>query len=72
MPVVDGFAASREIRAFEEANHLPATTIVALTGLGSAKAQHEAFANGVNLFLTKPVPMKKLKSLIEGGLSSDG
>ena len=67
MPVMDGFTATRKIRAYEKANNLPAAIIVALTGLGSAKAQQEAFASGVSLFLTKPVPLKKLKALIENG-----
>jgi len=29
--------------------------IIALTGLGSATSQQEAFSSGVNLYLTKPV-----------------
>jgi CheY-like chemotaxis protein len=71
MPVMDGFTATREIRAHEKANNLPAATVVALTGLGSAKAQQEAFTSGVNLFLTKPVPLKKLKALIDNGAVMD-
>jgi CheY-like chemotaxis protein len=71
MPVMDGFTATREIRAYEKANNLAAATVVALTGLGSSKAQREAFASGVNLFLTKPVPLKKLKALIEDDAAMD-
>ena len=65
MPVMDGLTATREIRAIER--DLPpgsAATIIALTGLASANAQQEAFASGVNLFLTKPVLLKSLRPLL--------
>jgi CheY-like chemotaxis protein len=71
MPVMDGFESTRAIRAFEQEKRLPATFIVALTGLGSLDAQQEAFTSGVNLFLTKPVPMNRLKLLIEEGRDID-
>ncbi|ERF77003.1 hypothetical protein EPUS_06871 [Endocarpon pusillum Z07020] len=62
MPVMDGFEATRQIRAFEcrTAIKTPARIIV-LTGLTSGKSHEEALASGVNLFLTKPVQLKKLK-----------
>jgi len=69
--IITDYTGRVEIRTFEKANHLTPTTIVALTGLGSAKARQEAFTSGVDLFLTKPVAMKKLKSLIEDGVSSN-
>jgi signal transduction histidine kinase/CheY-like chemotaxis protein len=64
MPVMDGLSATREIRALERKQALPATTIIALTGLASTKTEQEAFASGVNLFLTKPVQLKKLKDVL--------
>ena len=64
MPVMDGLSATREIRAFERAQGLSPTTIIALTGLASTKTEDEAFASGVNLFLTKPVQLKKLKEVL--------
>ncbi|OCL08077.1 hypothetical protein AOQ84DRAFT_340907 [Glonium stellatum] len=66
MPVMDGFAATRAIRLFEQENQLPPSRIIALTGLGSAASQQEALSCGMDLFLTKPVPMKRLRSLIQG------
>jgi CheY-like chemotaxis protein len=57
-------SATREIRAFEREQGLSPTTIIALTGLSSTKTEEEAFASGVNLFLTKPVQLKKLKDLL--------
>jgi signal transduction histidine kinase/CheY-like chemotaxis protein len=64
MPVMDGLSATREIRALERKQGLPPTTIIALTGLASTKTEQEAFASGVNLFLTKPVQLKKLKDIL--------
>jgi len=64
MPVMDGFEASRHIRAFEKKMGLKPVVIIALTGLGSSEAQHEAFVSGINLFLTKPVRLKELTKLL--------
>ena len=64
MPVMDGLSATREIRALERKQGLPSTTIIALTGLASTKTEQEASASGVNLFLTKPVQLKKLKDIL--------
>jgi signal transduction histidine kinase/CheY-like chemotaxis protein len=65
MPVMDGFEATREIRNFECITGTPTPSrIIALTGLTSGKSQEEALASGVNLFLTKPVQLKKLKGVL--------
>jgi CheY-like chemotaxis protein len=65
MPVMDGLEASRHIRAYQRAHNLLAATIVALTGLASESVQREAFASGINLFLTKPVRLKELGEIIK-------
>jgi CheY-like chemotaxis protein len=74
MPVMNGFEASQRIRQFER-KYFDAhpelkpswhpTTIVALTGLDSRDAQHEAFASGINVFLTKPISRAKIRTLLE-------
>jgi signal transduction histidine kinase/ActR/RegA family two-component response regulator len=64
MPVMDGFQATREIRAHEAEIGMTAATIVALTGLGSAASEKEAFESGMNLFLRKPVSLSKLKMML--------
>lgn len=66
MPVLNGFEATQQIRAYEQAHGLQAATIIALTGLGSADAQREAFSSGLDLFLTKPVRLKELGRVISG------
>ncbi|KAF7549636.1 hypothetical protein G7046_g8278 [Stylonectria norvegica] len=65
MPVMDGFEASRRIRAYENQKKLTPTSIFALSGLASEDAQQEAFGSGIDLFLTKPVKLKALGALLE-------
>ncbi|OBT78308.1 hypothetical protein VF21_03024 [Pseudogymnoascus sp. 05NY08] len=65
MPVMDGFEATRCIRAFEGRegqNHVP---IIALSGLASEEAHREAIGCGMDLLLTKPVKLKALGSLLD-------
>lgn len=62
MPVMDGLAATRAIRALGGAcSRLP---IIALTADAMAGAQEEALAAGVNFFVTKPVQMVRLQEAI--------
>jgi signal transduction histidine kinase/ActR/RegA family two-component response regulator len=72
MPVMDGLEATRKIRALEKErkNRLgkaapDPTLIVALTGLASSRDQADAFASGVNLFMTKPVKFKEIGKLLD-------
>ncbi|QUC21306.1 uncharacterized protein UV8b_05549 [Ustilaginoidea virens] len=64
MPVMDGFEATRHIRAMETEGNLHRCTIFALTGLASAEAQQEAFTSGIDLFLTKPVKLAELSQIL--------
>ncbi|KEQ62322.1 uncharacterized protein M437DRAFT_35031, partial [Aureobasidium melanogenum CBS 110374] len=65
MPEMDGLESTRRIRAFERAKGLRPAVIVALTGMASASVQQEAFASGVDLFMTKPVRLKELTRIFE-------
>lgn len=67
MPVMDGLNSTKRIRDFERqsTNSLKPVTIVALTGLGKPDVQRDAIGSGMDLFLTKPVPLKKLADIIE-------
>jgi len=63
MPVMDGLAATRAIRAlYGTAKDIP---IIALTADAMNNAQEEALAAGVNFFVTKPVHMAELQEAIE-------
>ncbi|KAJ5796730.1 uncharacterized protein N7518_005270 [Penicillium psychrosexuale] len=75
MPVMNGFESARLIRKAEQeyqntldvstkGSFRPAT-IVAMTGLASASAQHEAYGSGMDLFLTKPIKRKDLFAVLK-------
>lgn len=63
---MDGSAATAAIRTIEqERNSDKSAYIVALTGLAADKDRQHAFDSGVNHFLTKPVSLKQLVSVID-------
>ena len=65
MPVMDGLESSRQIRAFEMSlksqNHVP---IIALTGVAQAEVRRDAIGSGMNMFLTKPVRLNQIATVI--------
>lgn len=71
MPIMDGLESTRRIRAHERTHNIKPTVIIALTGLGSADAQQEAYSSGVNTFITKPVKLKELSKILEGSWKND-
>ncbi|KAF5011133.1 hypothetical protein FDECE_2741 [Fusarium decemcellulare] len=61
MPVMNGFEAARQIRAFESQHDVEkGVLILALSGLASEEAQREAYGCGFDLFLLKPVKLQVL------------
>lgn len=79
MPIMDGIESSKNIRRYEREASLPPVALIALTGAANPNTRQEAFSSGVDLFLTKPVPMKNLKIMLEDlsmkgreGLTCDG
>lgn len=66
MPVMNGFEATRAIRALERENdgRKPAV-IIALTGLSSSRDEVEALSSGVDFFLTKPVSFREVSRLLD-------
>jgi CheY-like chemotaxis protein len=67
MPVMNGFEATRSIRAVEQerCQGSKRCTIVALTGLSSSRDESEALSSGMDLFLTKPVSFKHVSKVLE-------
>ncbi|KAL2850751.1 hypothetical protein BJY01DRAFT_126019 [Aspergillus pseudoustus] len=68
MPVMNGFEATRAIRAIEKERGSECATpsiIIALTGLSSSRDESEALASGIDLFLTKPVSFKGVSKLLD-------
>ncbi|KAL2759150.1 hypothetical protein ACRALDRAFT_1075415 [Sodiomyces alcalophilus JCM 7366] len=76
MPVMDGLESTRKIRHLERSRQLPPVTVIAITGLGSQSDREEAFASGLDLFLTRPVKMGDLFAILKerglGGQDTDG
>ena len=61
MPVMNGFEAARQIRAFEGKQGIEKVVpIFALSGLASEEALREAYGSGIDLFLLKPVKLQVL------------
>ncbi|KAL1634619.1 hypothetical protein SLS58_010614 [Diplodia intermedia] len=72
MPVMDGMAATREIRRHEQREGLRPTIVIALTGLASAAARVDALNSGINFFLTKPVKFQALHQMLKGVAAGAG
>jgi CheY-like chemotaxis protein len=62
LPVIDGFDATRRIRAAEESHHVP---IVAVSGYDSTSVHGEALEAGCDGYLTKPIDFDALEGLID-------
>ena len=65
MPVMDGLAATRKIRAWEQANGRPPTPIIALTASALKGDREKCLAAGCTNFLTKPIKQEVLLRAIE-------
>ena len=59
MPVMDGYAATRQIKA-----HRPACRVIALTVHGYESARRKAIAAGMDDFVVKGVSLKSLVKVI--------
>ena len=72
MPDMDGFEATRAIRAYEQAEAHTATTIVALTAHALEEHREAVFASGMDHFLCKPISLKSLTLALDKlGLAPD-
>ncbi|MGB7924539.1 MAG: response regulator [Pyrinomonadaceae bacterium] len=61
MPVLDGFAATRRLRALTKIGDVP---IIAVTAHDTPEHRTNASAAGINEYLTKPVDFVKLDQLL--------
>jgi CheY-like chemotaxis protein len=64
MPVLDGYAATTEIRRWETENRLPRTPVVALTAISDVTAARRILAAGCALHLTKPILRQTLLQVV--------
>lgn len=66
LPLLDGLAATRRIRAFTELSETP---VVAVSAHDTADFHAEALAAGCNEYLTKPIDFDELEQLLTRFLS---
>jgi len=65
MPVMDGLAATRAIRKWEQANRQPLTPIIALTAAAFKGDQEQCVAAGCTAYLSKPIKQDDLLQAIK-------
>ena len=70
MPVMDGYAATQEIRRLESENNAPRVPIIALTADAFEEDRQHCLAAGMDDFLSKPVAVNALKSAISRWVGS--
>ena len=69
MPVLDGFAATRRIRAAEDGRRVP---IIAMTASAFEGEREKCLAAGMDDFLTKPVDSSRLASVLRAHADEAG
>lgn len=65
MPVMDGFEATRQIRALEQQKNLTPVPIVALTAHALDHIKQECFAAGMDGHLSKPFDVAQLDKILQ-------
>jgi len=65
MPVLDGFEATAQLRAWEAAENRPRTPVIALTAHILSEHRERARKAGMDGHMSKPVEMSQLRELIE-------
>jgi len=68
MPVMDGYAATREIRHLESAQKLPRTPIIALTANAMESDRQKCIHEGMDDFISKPIQLDSLKHKLQHAL----
>ena len=72
MPRLDGYAAARQIRAWEKANARPRTAIIALTASAFEEDVRRAIEAGCDLHVSKPVKRGRLINSIADAVEFRG
>ena len=65
MPVLDGYEATKMIRAYEQSHEIKALNIVALTAHALEENREKCLRLGMNDVITKPINKKKLVSTVQ-------
>ncbi|NGZ07114.1 MAG: DUF3365 domain-containing protein [Magnetococcales bacterium] len=73
MPIMDGYTATRTIRAWEQATQRPRVPIITLTAHALEGEAERSHAAGCDLYLSKPIKKRRLLEVIqEFGSASKG
>jgi len=65
MPVLDGYAATQQVREREARLRLPRVPIVALTANAFDEDTHQSLAAGMDAHLAKPYTREQLRELLQ-------
>ena len=65
MPILDGFSATQQLRAWEVGNQRTRTPIVALTAHILTEHKDRARQSGMDGHMSKPVELSQLRELVE-------
>jgi len=65
MPILDGFSATRQLRAWEMGNQRVRTPVVALTAHILSEHKEQARQAGMDGHMAKPIEMSQLRELVE-------
>jgi len=72
MPEMNGYEATRKIRALEKQSGRPATPIIAVTAHALSKDKEKCLENGMDGYLAKPMAIEGLKACLkEWGIIQD-
>lgn len=70
MPVLDGYSAARRIREIEKQQNNKPVTIIGLSAAATEDEIKEAFAAGMDEYLTKPITSDRLRKVLHKALSN--
>lgn len=65
LPDTTGITVAQHIRAYEATQDLEPLYICALTADDAAEKEQECLAAGMNMFLTKPISMEQISSILQ-------
>jgi len=71
MPVLDGFAATRELRLREATKHRPRTPVVAMTANAMEGDRERCLAAGMDDYLAKPITSRAIDEILARWLRDD-